>query len=278
VINHSRSRLARKSPSTCIFFGYKVTRIIWCRTNNTYIYDQKGQCETGTTIPYCISYRGNLFDENGSRSWSSQNSVVAAGGDETDVKTDGELAKAIWGTDTMRLNSNISISTIPLGVQRTSWQGQYHRQHLLGFGTNSTLLTALKSAGKIQSRVWSFFWGLQGATAPAQMDGSIVIGGYDKAKVVGNRTTLPLNTGGKCASGMLITVSQIIMNFPNGTAPDILKGNTMSACLVPDFPSLMTIPPVHFEAFQSFAGIVWENSARSFGVNFWNMLFSNANT
>ena len=62
----------------------------------------------------------------------------------------------------------------------------------IGLGFNLTILNILKSAGHIGSRTWSLCWGLAGATAHAQVDGSLVFGGYDAGKVKGPNFTQPL--------------------------------------------------------------------------------------
>lgn len=54
----------------------------------------------------------------------------------------------------------------------------------LGLGTNFTVLSALQTRHQIASRVWSMFYGLTGVDADAQLDGVLVLGGYDHAKMM----------------------------------------------------------------------------------------------
>ncbi|KAK3686415.1 hypothetical protein LTR37_019846 [Vermiconidia calcicola] len=129
-------------------------------------------------------------------------------------------------------------------------------QNMLGLGINSTVLNALQAAGKIASRSYSYWWGQMGAPENVQMDGSIVFGGYDMAKVSGTPYTKSLiNPEVNCGSGMRVTISDLILGFPNGTQGSILGHKQIFACLTPDFPVLMTMPEdPYYRIFEGLTG------------------------
>jgi hypothetical protein len=80
------------------------------------------------------------------------------------------------------------------------------------------------------------------------MDGQLVLGGYDTAKVTGLNITqklLPSAVG--CGSGMYLTVTNMILRFPNGTKADMLTPSTISACIQLDFP---TVAPFSYDPFM----------------------------
>ncbi|KAK3377430.1 hypothetical protein B0H63DRAFT_524718 [Podospora didyma] len=96
-------------------------------------------------------------------------------------------------TDTMKVNANMAI----------------------GLGPNSTFLAAHKKSGKIGARSFGMFWGFQGANSNTQLDGSIVFGGYDRGKVKNTLYTQPPSPNrASCSTGLLVTITNIILNSP----------------------------------------------------------------
>ena len=85
------------------------------------------------------------------------------------------------------------------------------------------------------------------------MDGLIVFGGYDRAKTTGNRYTQKLVPPEvNCESGMRVTMSDLKLDFPNGTISSVLGRNQIPFCLQPDYPVLMTLPQYpYYNTFQS---------------------------
>jgi hypothetical protein len=85
------------------------------------------------------------------------------------------------------------------------------------------------------------------------MDGSVVFGGYDRAKTSGTRYTQNLVLPQvNCLSGMRVTISDLRLDFPNGTVTSILGHKQINACLQPDYPVLMTIPAdPYYDTFES---------------------------
>lgn len=149
----------------------------------------------------------------------------------------------------------------------------------LGIGANSTILTALKESGKIASRTWSMFWGLTGMAPSQQSNGTFVFGGYDAAKVSGSNYTRALGSTSVCGSGMLVTVSNIQLQYPNGTSPSLYsasRSTAINACILPEFPGLMTLPLTYFEAFEEIAQC--DSIGRSFGYNYYDMTYDPSDT
>lgn len=165
-----------------------------------------------------------------------------------------------------------------MGVAQSDWGEQgYYPQVALGLGFNSTILHALKDSGRIASRSWSMFWGRTGATADTQLNGNFVLGGYDRAKVSGPNHTRPLtHSGSVCPTAMLITITDIKLNLANGTDVSLFGGaasTAMSACIVPDYPVLMTIPfDPYFLSFETLTNA--ELFKRSFGIYYYGMIYS----
>jgi hypothetical protein len=120
------------------------------------------------------------------------------------------------------------------------------------------------------------FWEREGATSRTQLDGSLVFGGYDRAKVVGQPyTQFMINDRSVCTTGMAVTITDLILNFANGTNVSLFpsaRTSSIAACLVPDYPVLMTMPLDPY-----FGNLRYHTNAamngRSFGIDFFSVRY-----
>ncbi|KAK7757026.1 hypothetical protein SLS62_001042 [Diatrype stigma] len=180
-------------------------------------------------------------------------------------------------TDLFALNKNTTLENFPLGVPLEDWAQQgYHPRMAIGLGDNSTILRVLKDGNHIASRTWSMFFGWTGATYNAQLDGTFVFGGYDRAKVDGQGYPQDLNQQDpRCQTQMLVTIDDIVLHFPNGTDASIVAGTPdgpFDACVVPDFPGLMTIAnDPYMNMFMEHTNTVI--TKRSFGLSYYSLLY-----
>lgn len=159
-----------------------------------------------------------------------------------------------------------------------SWDHGYTMLHAMGMGTNSTFLNTLLQTGRIGSRVWSIFWGHMWVDEEDAVDGSIVFGGFDQQKTIGNNYTQPLdfsdNTG--CWTGMKVQISKLKLNFRNGDDADLLPVNTLiDACIVPQRQLLLEAPGTVVETFEKETGM--ESFARSYGLHWSSYLYNTSN-
>lgn len=225
-------------------------------------------CDPDITQIQCIGQHGGSFNESKSSSWSQADSQDAAGAAREHPYVDA--TNAIWSDDVLQLSPGISVKPFPFAISRTkTWN-----VNSLGLGRNSTLLNALHSAGIIASRSWSLFWGLNGADAWSQMDGTLVLGGYDSSKVMGDNFTDHLTIDQGCITSLLVTVTDIVMNLPDGSHVSIIgpsSGAAMRACIVPDFP-LITIPLNVWSGFYNHSGGTY--LGRTLGIGGYGMLYA----
>ncbi|KAF2667339.1 acid protease [Microthyrium microscopicum] len=258
--------------------------IVHADISNTYVFNAD-TCPTtshfgvSTTKDYCVSYRGNLFDSTKSSSWSAKSSAKDAGAPND--SSDSVLQKALFGTDTMSLNGSDSLDKFPLAVQSMQWSKDwYYNQHLLGMGPQSTLLTSLKKAGKINSLSWSYWWGDSGAPDQENHDGNLVLGGYDTAKITGDNITFPLAVSDNCTTGMVVPVTALYMKFPQAYPPkvNILDITPQSFCIVPDWPTMFSMTTNMFTTFKSSAKIQQVQEIVSWGPNMYSEVFPGNDT
>ncbi|CAM1510624.1 Fc.00g009590.m01.CDS01 [Cosmosporella sp. VM-42] len=252
--------------------------------NNTWIYDEEAYCDD-TVIwndRICDIRRGSLFQENASKTFEKADDIAAAGGARTEVTYEGSeigikklISTSLAGTDTLVLNGSDSLTYFPIGIPRLRWDSGYTMLHALGLGSNSTYLNALQSAGDLPSRVWSIFWGRMWIDNP--IDGSVVLGGYDEEKVIGKNYTAPLDyddytgTGG-CWTGMKVIVSDIRLNFRDGSDESIFPSSTaLPVCLVPQRQLLLEAPAAYVNKFEEVTGI--NSTGSSYGLHWSARLF-----
>ncbi|EXJ54263.1 hypothetical protein A1O7_09601 [Cladophialophora yegresii CBS 114405] len=207
-----------------------------CR-NNSYFYDQSPQCGSLVTDT-CIANRGGAFNENLSSTLTSDAGFGAFGNRDPQLTMDDTTM--LVNTDTFSVNSSFAIEQFQFGVPRED-VGDFS---VLGLAKDSSLLSMLRNAGDIASLSYSLYWGQTGTSPEHQLDGGLVIGGLDMAKAVGQNYTTSLNRASACPSGMLVSVSDMTLEFPNGTSASIMGtgvGQTVNYCILPEYP-LITMP------------------------------------
>ncbi|KAH6111002.1 hypothetical protein HBI65_009810 [Parastagonospora nodorum] len=237
--------------------------------NETYIYGTYGFC-MGYSSGACVKFRGGAYDASKSSTDKSIGNRKASDGFE-----------ANWTEDSLSLGSNISLSSFGFGVPKQDLNQAFTSQSQLGLGRNSSFLRALVSAGDIGTKAYSLFWGLVGGPVEKQTRGSLALGGLDKSLIAdqNDNFTASLFYGSRCGTGMVVMISDILLNWPDGTDTSIFMGSqsaVMQASISPSFVGLMSLPLSYYNSFWSLAGVPPadnKSEARSLGINYFTMLF-----
>jgi hypothetical protein len=170
---------------------------------------------------------------------------------------------ASWRTDTVSLNDDITGSAIDVKTHifgvRDGTSHPFVNQGELGLGWDSTLLDRL-SAGtkKITSRSYAFFWGMDAAVEDKPRRGSLTLGGYDRGLIAdGPNTTTSFNrTQGRCREGMMVDLTGMTLQSPNGSTQTIMdKSEKLQVCIVPTLSSVVTLPEQIWDRLASGMGI-----------------------
>ena len=176
----------------------------------------------------------------------------------------------LWGTDILKITDQKSLSSFPLGVSR----GQGESMNSIGLGRNSTLLNALVDSGTIAARTFGFWQGWTGAEQEHQMDGSLILGGYDSQKLTGSNITLPTSSPDNLDTDcFLATITDIKMNLKNGSSLSLLgvnKATVARACVEPHF-STLSLSQAMWEKFLSISGSTYVGRSNSV-IAFYGML------
>lgn len=248
--------------------------------NNTFVYGTSGYCNSvtsGWSVDGCTTFRGGAYDPTTSSTVQDDGVASLFASDTT-----GEHPDLTQQSDTVVFGSNITLKNFPVGIAQADWGAQgYYPQAGLGLGPGSTLLSTLVDAGTISSRTWSWFWGLDGPGTSEKLDGSLVLGGYDRAKVSGSGFTSTITTGSdRCATGLFMTLSDVRVHLVDGTALSIFTDDNqalLAACIDPSYPSLTTIPySPYWRNFQTITDA--SISGRSQGLEWYNMRYDAGET
>ena len=224
--------------------------------NNTILQDvATSSCAhvgNNSTEPECATNYGGLFDEGSSSTWRATNISDLGTATESNANQDDDH----WGSDTLSavsVNTTLSLPEFPLGIAR----GDQNPMNTLGLGSNSTLLSHLFSNGAISSTIFGIFQGWTGEQSQYQTDGGLTLGGYDAAKITGENVTLPMIQQDNCASGLMISVTDINMNLRNGSNHSILgpsQGSSVKVCIEPQY-SVMTLSEDTWWHFTNVTGV-----------------------
>jgi hypothetical protein len=261
-----------------------MTNVIPSELNNIWLYDYLPFCDASIIFSdtICRTRRGEFFYENISASYQKKKDIGAAGGASTETDVVGSelgiqslISTSLIGTDTLQFDGH-HLADFPLGIPRSNWDHGYTILHAMGMGPNSTFLNKLVETGQTASRVWSIFWGRMWVDNP--LDGSVVIGGYDEEKVIGQNYTQPLdynnNTG--CWTGMKVSITGIDLVDRTGNVTSILPPSlTVDACIVPQRQLLLEAPVAIRDTFENVTAT--RNIGQSFGLH-WSAALYDAKT
>ena len=131
----------------------------------------------------------------------------------------------------------------------------------------------LVNTNALGSSTWGYNYGWIGSQTKYQADGSLILGGYDKAKIAGNNLTLPMGPNDELA----VSVSDMVLNFKNGTNTSLLgssKGSSFNAAIDLETATI-GLSNIIWQNFLSLTGseeTAPEETGRSKGpTSFWSM-------
>ncbi|KAJ4202236.1 hypothetical protein NW767_006195 [Fusarium falciforme] len=183
---------------------------------------------------------------------------------------------------TLSLGNELTLKSFPIAqpvASEDTW-GLYGStpQHIIGVGTESTVLSALRNAGRIASRSVGYYWGMDSVGSKDDTPGSLVFGGYDRAKTYGDGNEMDFTLGmDSCRSKMMISISGLSLNFRNGTDLSLFASSNqqkpLRACIVPQNPYIMSLnQEPYFDNLLAAIGSRYMNSSRMQGVDYQSAL------
>ena len=201
----------------------------------------------------CMAQVGGLFNETASKTWTPVKNSSTMSSAIENPSADPNHATDLWGSDVLGVTPQTSLDSYLMRVSR----GPGETMNTLGLGRNSTLLNELVDGGLISSKTWGFWQGWTGAESINQIDGSLILGGYDADKTTGPNYTFPTSTEDSfTADCYLVTVIDIKMNFENGTSLSLWgpsKSKEEKACVLPHF-EVLSLPEDVWDLFLELSG------------------------
>ncbi|KAF2485188.1 aspartic peptidase domain-containing protein [Neohortaea acidophila] len=240
-VSLSNGKLMRGVPISAGTPSQSFAVVPQAHFDDTILYTKSsGACASNATSATCVTLCGGLYDQQTS---SSSSTIDQDPGNDSIVGDD-------------LLIGNSSLSDYPIVLPITEWGPTGNTLGSLGVSPNSTLLNALLTAGKIASRSYSWWWGVQTSTNLAATDGQLVLGGFDAAKMQGSQYSFPLVA-------------------PTRTA--LLA--CLQACIMPDAPLIAYIPQTpYFKTFQALTGTSNVGTElQPATLNYQGMLFPQSN-
>ena len=175
------------------------------------------------------------FDRSRSSTWTAYANFSAPGfADNGNTPEVSNTRDQLSGTDTFKISDDLSLGNFPLSTSDPGYHsGPIPVRNRLGLGSNSSLLRDLWTKGAINSQSWSVWYGSNGVGASQQMNGYLVLGGYDKAKLAGANITQGIQCTQSCPLGLTIMITDITVDAKNGSSPSILGSSyrSLQACL-----------------------------------------------
>ncbi|KIW68716.1 hypothetical protein PV04_04640 [Phialophora macrospora] len=202
--------------------------------NNTFVFNA-ADCATSTNDS-CIGPKGGVFDPSKSTTYR-QTSQTTWNGSQTRELEGGSY---IYFNDYLGVTTSSTIYGFPV------FMDQYGRfQSGLGLGPSSTFLNATVNAGDAPTTSWGLWTGSRSVDNP--VDGLLVIGGYDSARVAADFTEFKSRQD-------CYTCTEIVnmtYEWDGGSASLLSASEVMQISIEPYERSL----PVRDDIFQTFLNV-----------------------
>lgn len=191
----------------------------------------------------CTTFQGGAYDSSKS---TSRKRLIFSDPPLPDDAGNFETPAVYYVSDHLALGNGTILEDYPIAIAEgpIASESSILAMMQMGLGVDSVLLKTLKDKGLIASRSWGFWWG-RGFGMSSQTDGSLVLGGYDKARVVGDPLVADILPSPACVSGLSLPVSDVVVHA-DGVSLSLLESVVTEPqprfCLDPYRPNIMRIP------------------------------------
>lgn len=160
-------------------------------------------------------------------------------------------------TDTVLLNPGLTLTRFPIRLNRV-FDNLWHSYKYVGLTPTSLLMKSLVTSTQVSSNSIGYSSGWDGGDIPHDVDGSLVLGGYDRAKNAGRSATQSIAMTDKihdCPNGFKLRLTDISLNLRNGRNISMMNSSDVvqTACIATVSDSIRLTPSL------------WSNFLRSSG-------------
>ncbi|ORY17278.1 hypothetical protein BCR34DRAFT_51722 [Clohesyomyces aquaticus] len=236
--------------------------------NQTYVFGEQDASNFGS-YGYANAWRGGYYQPKNSSTSNLASTpfpLTTVTGQPPACEEPRRAETSAWYQDTVYFGSDLPPANFTFGIPRKDIDGDHDfiPAAQLGLGSNSSFLRLIKERGHVVTRVYSIFWGRSFGTASEVTDGSLMLGGFDESIINDTATNLtaPIvmkdtRTQG-CNTGMLVTITQMTLNWPNNTDTTVFGNQNslfaLEACIIPGYQGVMTLPNDYWEAIRNLMG------------------------
>ncbi|KAI9773932.1 MAG: hypothetical protein M1840_006158 [Geoglossum simile] len=179
-------------------------------------------------VSRCIGASGGVFSIPNSTTFSA---APNGAWNVTNIDPFPNGAHIIRGYDTATFAGHVRVPNFPFEV----WSDvKSANRSSLGMGISSSVLKSLLNADAIPSPEMGLFLGSRSMSSP--LDGEIVFGGYNEARVNGSFYEFPINAGYlRDPCPLQVLLKDVVVSSANGTRTSIMPdpGARVPACINP---------------------------------------------
>ncbi|KAK1056199.1 hypothetical protein LTR74_015110 [Friedmanniomyces endolithicus] len=218
--------------------------------NNTRV-NNVADCDS-TSNDTCVGGEGGVFNSQSSPSYSVS---IKGNWNGSQIDTEDSTGSYVYFNDRVSFQSAASVYGFPVVMDSEPQGGSFSG---LPIGTNSSFLRAAVHGGVAPSQVVGLWAGSRSLTP---VDGLMVLGGYDAARVNGNFTSFPVAD----ASAALPCPLQVNITGLYFAGQSLLgDSQAMTACIEPYVQRFVFTPAVA----QTFAQITAQNASLYKGMDY----------
>ena len=221
--------------------------------DNIYVNDGQASCAANDTTDQCTVRFGGLFDGANSSTYHFYTGLTAPGLPQS---SSGDKTSDDTFTDALLLDPGLSLTQFPLRINR-EFDYLAKSYNYVGLRPTSLLMKTLVTGTQVSSNSIGYYSGWDGADITNDVDGSLVLGGYDRAKIAGHNATRSIRTADTqdCLNGFKLSLTDISLNLRDGRNISLMNTSDVghTACIDTVSDSIRLTPSL------------WSNFLRSSG-------------
>ncbi|MDI1486184.1 MAG: hypothetical protein OHK93_005410 [Ramalina farinacea] len=196
---------------------------------DTSVNDGQASCAANDTDDQCMVRFGGLFDGANSSTYHFYPGLTAPGLPQS---SSSEKTADDTFTDAISLSPGLSLTEFPVRINR-AFNYLVSTYNYVGLSPTSILMNSLVTGAQVSSNSIGYCSGWAGADITHDVDGNLVLGGYDRAKIAGPNATQSIARTNDCLNGFKLRLTNISLNLSNGRNISLMNTSDVghTACI-----------------------------------------------
>ena len=211
--------------------GWKILAYRFSERDYIYVNDGQARCAANDTADQCTVRFGGLFDGANSSTYHFYTGLTAPGLPQS---SSGDKTSDDTFTDSILLDPGLSLTDFPLRINR-EFDYLANTYNYVGLRPTSLLMKSLVTGTQVSSNSIGYYSGWDGADITYDVDGSLILGGYDRAKTAGPNVTKSIRTTDTqdCPNGFKLSLTDISLNLRDGRNISLMNSSDIghTACI-----------------------------------------------